>query len=184
MVKHPILMGNLNIEKEQEQREKKLVKLSKCKKMIISNRHLKELYSDKGIKSEILLILIELNKEEIFSICLNNCKYKEIDDNNINTNNNLQFKDSEILYIPFGNESWKCRICISWNEIQEFRNWMCGTENHIGRSNWNKCEKLLIRGITFNDNNNTLQDEKNIKFEYKPTLISPIELNIHVCSKN
>lgn len=59
-----------------------------------------------------------------------------------------------------------------------------GTENHIGRSNWNKCEKLLIRGITFNDNNNTLQDEKNIKFEYKPTLISPIELNIHVYSKN
>lgn len=187
------------------------VQLSKCKRMVISNRHLRELYGDPQIKKRLVAILIEMTKEEVFSVCLNSnnkgAKKGAGDDDDTQksgTGIHHTFKDSETLFIPFSNESWKCRLCISWDEIESIRDWMCGVERHMGRTNWNKCGKLMVRNIKFTSSGVSNKrkeivelidsdveegdfagkDEKNISFGYQKKLLSPITINVHVYSKN
>lgn len=185
----------------QLQNERLPIQLSKCKKMIISNRHLRELYNDPQIKKKLIAVLVEMTKEEVFSLCLNKDRTgNENSDIDKNPSGNA-FKESEILYIPFSNDSWKCRLCISWNEIKYIRDWMSGIETHIGRTNWNKCEKLMIRTVKFNkkidnkrkeivelldsdaEEDQVLKDEKNLTFRYEQMSLCPTALNVHVYSK-
>jgi hypothetical protein len=158
------------------------VKLSKCKKMIISNRHLRELYNNSNTKQKLRSILFELTKDEVFFM-------SKLESNNKN------IKDSDKLNIPFNNESWKCQLQISWQEIEILRNWMHGYhERRLGRTDWRKCEMLMLRRLAFDksDNKQTLissdeeDDElvkKSIIVQYDKTLLAPVVLNIHVHSK-
>lgn len=196
LVKHPLLMCPKLDNSTNDMRSP--VQLSKCKRVMISNRHLRDLYSDKQIRKKLVTILLEMDREEIFSMCLNLKNSSNNDDGEQLNNSNLKFKDSEILYIPFSNESWKCSLCISWNEIEIIRDWISGVERHMGRMNWNKCEKLMIQQIRFvkgkqniqlidsddDANGNSDFDTKNIDYDYDKTLLGPITLNIHVYSKN
>ncbi|GAV26968.1 hypothetical protein PMKS-000429 [Pichia membranifaciens] len=180
--------------------------------MVISNRHLRELYGDPQIKKKLAAILIEMSKEEVFSVCLNTYKRGtkggSADDDDTQKNDSVShhaFKDSETLIIPFTNDSWKCQLFISWDDIEFIRDWMCGVERHLGRTNWNKCGKLMVRSIKFANADTTtnkrkeiielidseveeselpIQDKKTINIEYEKKLLSPITLNVHVHSKN
>lgn len=214
-VKHSLLMCPQSGDSKSENHEdgRRLpVQLSKCKRMVISNRHLRELYGDPQIKKKLAAILIEMTKEEVFSVCSNTnkrgVKGGAFDDDDTQKNDSLNqhtFKDSETLIIPFTNDSWKCQLIICWDDIEFIRDWMCGVERHLGRTNWNKCGKLMLRKISFaeadtsrnkrkeiielidsdiEESELSVRDKKNINFEYEKTLLSPITLNVHVHSKN
>ncbi|KGK37785.1 hypothetical protein JL09_g3054 [Pichia kudriavzevii] len=157
------------------------VQLSKVKRVIISNRHLRELYNDDHIKGKLMSILFELEKDEIFS--MSKCY------------DGKDFKDSEQLYIPISNESWKCQIVTSWNEIETLRKWMYGEDIPLSRSQWMKCEKLMIRRLEFDssksisllsDDESKKEEEeeedskKNVTFKYEKSHVAPVSLNIHV----
>lgn len=170
-VKHPLLLGP----KMKDKADGNQVKLSKCKKIILSNRHLRELYTDLEIKQKIKSILFEFSKDEIISVC---------------EKSNKNIKDNDKLSIPFNNDTWKCKMFISWQEIEIIRNWICDYEIHLSKgSYWKKCELMLLRKLefgkkTFNENEEE-EDEnvKNINVKYEKTHISPVVLNIHVYSK-
>lgn len=104
-------------------------------------------------------------------------------------------KDGEKVYVPLNNESWKCYIFISWEEISQLRDWMIGYDQFIpsssSSSSWKKCERLLTRRVQFDqqvrvgdeDQEEHAQEEKNLVFRYDRTLMAPVTLNVHVYSK-
>lgn len=164
------------------------VHMMKYKRVVISNRHLKELYNDPTTKMKMFTILFKLSREEIFSIATN-----------INMNNargdvekDKGFKDSEKIYLNLSNESWKCMLYISWNDIQNLRSWIEGYDIRTGRVDWKKYETMMIRELEFRKKVEVGEDEgnedvekgnKRFNFKFKKTRISPFPINVHVFSK-
>ncbi|TID29025.1 hypothetical protein CANINC_002173 [Pichia inconspicua] len=167
------------------------IQLMKYKRIIMSNRHLKELYNDSDTKRKLMTILFEMNKEEIFSIA-RNVKMNDFNFEN-DDEKDKAFKGTDKMYLNVSNYSWKCMIYISWNEIETLRNWMEGYDVRSGRINWKKCEKLMIRELKFEssedkeDEHFSDSDEENVKkpmdFKFCKTRTAPIPINIHVFSK-
>lgn len=175
--------------------------------MIISNRHLRELYNDPLIKKKIMSMLFELDRSEIFAISGVDCITPGPDPDGKKGGGNTgkaakpdrTFKDTDPLMIPFSNETWRCRLDICWNDIESIRNWISGCDQHLVKRNWKRCEELLVRKLKFTqggsnpfgDDLESQQEEedddfsakKNISFYYEKIDVCPIALNIHVHSK-
>lgn len=176
------------------------IQLMKYKKIVMSNRHLKELYNDPDTKRKMITILFEMSKEEIFSIAIN-VKMNEFNSDKDREKEKEKekekgFKDNDKMYLNVSNDSWKCMLYISWNEIEMLRNWMEGYDIRSGRINWRKCEKMMIRELEFasfkfkeNENGEFVDDsedeseKKSLSFKFRKTKISPIAINVHVFSK-
>lgn len=211
-VKHPTLLRPFTDNKDSTFDEgspkHQELKLNKCKKIIISNKHLTDLYEDRITKEKLVSILLDFDREEFLSVAVipslsNNGNNKKSTEKDLDS-----VKDTEKVYIPLNNESWKCYICICWEEILQFRQWMQGIYSTATASNWRKCTKLLKRRVCFEtglkDNNKNedkvskeddddrnesereeeeQQDGKNIFFKYDKTYLSPIALKVYVYSK-
>lgn len=197
-VKHPTLLRPYTDSKDSiangEFRKFNELKLNKCKKVIISNKHLRDLYDDEITKTKLTSILLKLTREEFLSISIipslsNNGNRRAAMEKDLES-----IKDGEKVYVPLNNESWKCYIFISWEEISQLRDWMIGYDQFIpssSSSSWKKCERLLTRRVQFDqqvhlgdeDQEEHAQEEKNLVFRYDRTLMAPVTLNVHVYSK-
>lgn len=167
------------------------VQLMKYKRIVLSNRHLKELYNDDITKKKMFQILFELNREEVMSMATS-VGGTAFDDDKESGGKEKGFKETEKVYLNISNESWKCMLFISWLDIQNLRNWMEGYEIRNGRIDWRKCEKVMIRELEFEKNStvNLLSDDeeeqdqkKEFTFKFRNTKVSPFPVNVHVFSK-
>lgn len=170
------------------------MKLTKYNKILISNKHVNDIYNNPTTKDKLISILFKLTEDEIYSIC------------NDNSDEKGKNKSNEKLKLSLSNESCKCQLIISWDEIVKIRNWFTGYDYHLGTQHWRRCEKLLTRRLEFDqpkkdtinidddDDENGVKDEfandsdsnneelvkANLIFKYDKTTICPIPLNIHI----